>query len=731
MKTRRHSSAYTLFEIMMVIAIIAAAMLGVMRLFIWTTVRAGAQREQTSVSALVEAVRGVYETAPSYVGANLSVVAQQSKLDDVLRGGNGSPISAFGGVLSLNSTEVFTPDDAFSIKVSQLSNPECSALIPALAGESIQVSTISGGNIQTEPNRVPDGAAIAAACSETFFQQGQGSVTFVYYRPRAINAGAATGPSCATSCAPHTESQTINCPGSEVGHLTQTRSDTCSNAACPSPIDGAWTTVSSSCAPAPPGQPITVTPPAPVTCSPGTEMRTLACPAGQTGAGIVEQQSNTCVGGVTQPGAWTTVSTSCVSPAAPPPPCTTGAISGVDACPAGQGGQVNWIEQLTCSGGGTLIGPKIQTSSSCTPSCVAAGNCCRPSSIAGAQQSVACSAGQFGQLVQQTATSSTCASATATPVFGPPQITTTTGACAACPAPATATQTVACPAGQTGSITQSQTTSYNCAAAPTTLPAPTVSAWTNTSNTCVNNTCSSSGGGTWSANVTSMVVGPIGGTPTASPYDTVTFNPASGIAYMKTGPTTDRFVATGSITFNLTVGAQTQTFTVACTVANSVLNSPGYVTTDECLYTGAVTLNGVTLNVTVDAGGLPAQDYVNGSAVVTSIQATIEQAGGCTPPPTCTVGEPVLPAAAVGFDIPRTSVTQNNVYTNVYVTTSTGTGSVNGTYDDNANGIDEEIYFVFQGNTYSFNGLSCNPIADGGAEVHCSNPQPSTCSASP
>jgi prepilin-type N-terminal cleavage/methylation domain-containing protein len=330
---------YTLFEILMVIAIIAAAMLGVMRLFTWTTVRAGAQREQTSISALVEAVRGVYETAPSYAGADMTVVAQQSKLDGVLRGSNGLPMSAFGGVLTLSSTEVFTPDDAFLIKISELSPQACAGIIPALSGESIQVSTVSGGNIQITPNKVPDGAAIAQACSETFFQQDQGSVTFVYYRPRAINAMAATGPSCSTSCAPHTESQTISCPGNEVGHITQSRSDTCSSDACPTPIDGAWTTVSSSCAPAPPAQPVPVTPANPVGCMPGIEMRTLACPAGQTGGGIVEQQSNTCVGGVTQPGAWTTVSTSCVSPAALPPPCTTGAISGVDACPSGEGGR--------------------------------------------------------------------------------------------------------------------------------------------------------------------------------------------------------------------------------------------------------------------------------------------------------------------------------------------------------------------------------------------------------
>ena len=629
---RRLNRAYTLLEILIVLAILAAAMVGVLRLWGMTTVKAETQKEQQSVSALVDAVQGVYATAPSYEGIDMTLVAKQAALKDVLRA-NGLPVSAFGGgLLTLNAATIQTPNDAFAVKISQLNSRDCAAVIPALAGQTAQVSTASGGNIQTTPQVVPDGPAIAKACSGIFFQQSQGTVSLVYYRPRATGATASTGPSCAVSCAPHTDSQTINCPTGQVGHLTQTRSDTCSADACPVAVLGSWTTVSSSCAvaPAPPAPIVPLTPGDPgAPCVPHVYSRTLGCPQPQVG-NITQQQSITCGAGGQQVGPWMSVSSTCL---APPLPCTSGVLSGVDACSGGQGGQIAWFKELTCGGGGLIIGPKKITGSSCSPACVAAGTCCRPSTAPDGQKNVACSAGQYGQVVQTLQKSSTCASATAVPVWGPAVIASSTGSCAACPVPTTETQNLTCPVGQVGSITQSRSKSYACASAPTTLPAPTYSAWTTTSSTCVVASCTPSGGGVWAVNVVSMKDGPFSGTPTATPYDTVTFNPATGRANMTIGATTSRFLASGNIVFDLSVGAQTQQFTVACTQANSVLNSPGQHISDECLYTGAVTLGGVTLNVTVDAGGLPAQDYVNGSHVQTSIQATIAQGGGCTPPP--------------------------------------------------------------------------------------------------
>lgn len=480
----RRARAYTLLEILIVLAVLAGATIGVLRLFAMSDVRAATQKEQRSISALVDAVRGVYAASPSYQGADMALVAKEASLRGVLRAG-GLPVSAFSGdLLTVRAATISVPNDAFSITVGGLDRKACAAVIPALAGETTQVATISGGNIQATPHRVPDAAAIATACAGGFFTKGTGGVVLVYYRPRATGGAVARGPACAVSCSPQTESQTIACATGLVGQITQTRSDTCSTGACPVPVIGPWTTVASSCAPpAAPVVPVVPPPPKdpPLACTPRVVARAIGCPAPQIGR-IDQQQAITCdASGGQHVGPWTTVSSSC---APPPPACTPSAIEGADACPAGQFGQVSWVQETTCVGGSAVVGAKTITGSSCAPI-----GTCRPSTAPDGQRNVACAAGQFGQITQTLEKSSTCASATAAPVWGPDVATATTGACAACPSPATAAQTqwasvdAGCPAGQTGGHTyqqeqsRTQTTSYDCASGPTTLPAPTVSAW--------------------------------------------------------------------------------------------------------------------------------------------------------------------------------------------------------------------------------------------------------------
>lgn len=420
---RRSSLAYTLFELMLALVIIAGATVGVLRLASWTAVKADTQKEQRSISALVDAVRGVYATAPSYEGVDIDRVVKNSRLGDVERV-HGVPVSAFGGALTLRAATVEAANDAFAVQIGQLRTKDCASIIPALAGQTVRVSTATSGNIQERPHVVPNGAAIAKACAGAFFQQGNGSLTLVYYRPRATGAAVSTGPSCATSCAPRTEYQTVGCPAGLVGQMSQERMDTCSTDACPVPIVGAWTTVSSSCAVAPPPPlpivPIVPTDPRPA-CVPRVETRSIPCPQPQVG-NRTQQQKITCDAGGAHVGAWTTVYDTCLAPSLP---CMSGVIQGTDACAAGQFGQVTWFKELTCGGGGLAIGPKKITGSSCSPI-----GTCRPSSRAGAPRIRACPAGQVGQITDETMEYSTCASATAAPIWGVPQVTGTTNTCA-------------------------------------------------------------------------------------------------------------------------------------------------------------------------------------------------------------------------------------------------------------------------------------------------------------
>ncbi|HEY8327501.1 MAG TPA: type II secretion system protein [Rhodanobacter sp.] len=581
----RRARAYTLLEILIVLAVLAGATIGVLRLFSMSDVKAEAQKEQRSISALVEAVRGVYAASPSYEGVDMSLVAKQASLAGVLRA-SGLPVSAFSGdLLTLRAATVRVPNDAFSITVGGLDRKNCAAVIPALSGETTQVATIGGGNIQAVPHRVPDGAAIAQACAGGFFTKGTGGVVLVYYRPRATGNSVARGPACAVSCSPQTETQTIACATGLVGQITQTRSDTCSTDACPVPIVGSWTTVSSSCAPpAAPVVPVVPPPPKdpPLACTPRVVARSIGCAAPQVGR-IDQQQAITCdASGGQHVGPWTTVSSSC---APPPPACTPGVIQGSDACPAGAFGQVSWFQETTCVGGSRVVGAKTITGSSCAPI-----GTCRPSTAPDGQRNVACSTGQYGQTIQTLEKSSTCASATALPVWGPGVVIGSTGSCAACPSIQLVQQTQwvgksqACPAGQTGSYTwqqeqqRAQSTSYDCSAAPTTLPAPTVSAWSawadvagatrNVVNTCAGSTCPAGAiyygtNPTFTPIIINVGVGAFGGG-----WPGVSSTPPMVVTSM-VGPTIAYY------TVEISYLGQTQQFTVSC-------SSAGTGTKDTC-----------------------------------------------------------------------------------------------------------------------------------------------------
>jgi len=668
--------AYTLIEIMLVLGILSIAALGVWRLYVRGVVVAATDRTASSQSELVGAIRGEFAAASSFSGLT-TVNAANAGAQGILMSGT-QVVDGFGVPVQIAPATVLSADDAFGITFLNMTPQKCVAITPVLMLDSSQIF-IGGINIQPVGGGKPiDGATISKACNGAPFHAGVGSVTFVYDAlARPGSAAGASGPACTASCNPQTQTQTLACPGSEVGQVQQARSGTCVGAPCPSLTWGAWMTTSSSCAVAPtkpgaPGAPVSPTAP----CSPATMFRTLACPAGDVGS-INQQQLNTCVGGVPTSGPWTTISNDCVAPSAPGgvdvgTGCNPHVITGTEPCPAGEGGQIGTVQNVTCDASGNPVyGPVTPTSNTCQASCVATGTCCTVGTKAGPVQDVTCNAGQYGEIINDTTEYSTCSSATATPAWGTPQITSTSGSCANCPAAATATQTqnitvnAGCPAGYAGSDswtqtqTRSQTTTYACPAGTITLPAPTIgawSAWANTGgkigeeNSCTPSACSNSGGGVWSVAIISMQVGPIGGTPTSA-NDTVNWNPSTGRANMTTLPTTSRFTATGSIVFNLTVGGQTLAETVACTVGNSVLNSPGNVTTDECLYTGDVTLNGITLAVTVDAGGLPAEDHVNGSAVPVSIQATIVQTS-CTATPSCAnAGGPAVTVTPVDLTV--------------------------------------------------------------------------------
>src|SRR3989344_1158615 len=263
------------------------------------------------------------------------------------------------------------------------------------------------------------------------------------------------------------QSQTLSCPSGQTGSITQTRTSSCA-AGATSPSWSAWTNSASSCTtpaascPTPWGTTVThggyvtayqtssvaagsscvsqtrtctngqlsgsytyasCTPAASLTCTPLTaETRTAVCPAGQTGS-ITQTRTSSCAVGATAPtwSGWTNSASSCITPTA--------------SCPTPWGTTVTH---------GNYVIANLTSSVAYGSQCVSEQRTCTNGQLSG------------------TYTHQNCTPATATCTPLSPQ-----------------TQIASCPAGQTGSITQTRTSS--CAAGAT---SPTWSGWSNTATTC-------------------------------------------------------------------------------------------------------------------------------------------------------------------------------------------------------------------------------------------------------
>jgi type II secretory pathway pseudopilin PulG len=229
-------------------------------------------------------------------------------------------------------------------------------------------------------------------------------------------------------------------------------------------------------------------------------------------------------------------------PCVPPPPgmqtvaCPSGQISSIS--PYGANG-ISQRRVATCvapTGPNFTWGPWTTVSDTCAPVCVITppvtswGPC---SNFDGLYSDGRQYAGTY-----YTRSDASCAAPTGSAVYGgayfvSPTNCYITNTCSA-PAPAVATRTVSCPAGQTGSISQSQTTTYSCPGTygPSTGAA---GAWVTTSNTCV------SAKPTLSAPNNCFVIDPSGAVPAGQP--------------IAPGPNITFACSAGSVTGNFKYGA--------------------------------------------------------------------------------------------------------------------------------------------------------------------------------
>lgn len=255
-------------------------------------------------------------------------------------------------------------------------------------------------------------------------------------------------------------------------------------------------------------------PPAPAT-------QTLACPSGQissvppyTNMGITQTNQGFCSSAYGLPGVtpWTTVSDTCAPQCVATPTSSTTPNSQPAGCPSGQvtsTGTTSFTQTSTTTTTNTASCPAptgpatYTTTTSSTPWTPTVASACAPKCVAPAPttntgtQPASCPSGQvtstgatsFTQTHTQPVTyacPSPQGSYTTTPGTWSPWSPTVASVCApkcVAPGPSTKTQMLGCPAPQTGSITQSQTTTYSCPS-PQGSAVGTAGAWVTTSNTC-------------------------------------------------------------------------------------------------------------------------------------------------------------------------------------------------------------------------------------------------------
>lgn len=438
----------------------------------------------------------------------------------------GDPILATGlgsGSLTLSSWDAVppsgpaVPNSGYRLAYQGLASNECSKLVTATYPVAYQVGAGNDGlndasatNLATRGQMTVSPAVIAESCAA-----GDGNATvFLYFYPARAIAGATTPtPPPAARCAPVHERQNVACPAGQTGTVTQERDGTCTGPGN-TMVYTVWTTTNDTCQD-PTVPPPTVTPPtSPDDCTVTTYTQVVACPLGQIGQIVQQRDHDTCAGTYTP---WANTSFSC-QPQPPTGTCSPSTEERIIACPAGQGGQIVQSRSSACPTPSSVPvwGVWSDVSNTCTSNCAAGapdpfGNtCCTPIPE---ERSAPCPIGTYGpggrEIRFQGCVNATTQSATWS-AWQPYRDLEPSAGCTSCPATTTETntrwepRTGTCPAGESGTISfeaeqvQTRDISYNCPAGTTALPAPTTTAWSgwtdtgatrNNVNTCAPSTC--------------------------------------------------------------------------------------------------------------------------------------------------------------------------------------------------------------------------------------------------
>lgn len=417
---------YTLLEILLVTAIFLASITLIYTLLKPASLKAGIEREQTHINAVIEAVQGSFGRAGgSYTKLNNTELANL-RLPGLRLDGT-SLTSATGDTMIVRPAQIFEAGDGFDVVYQGINRQKCLGFIKAFHPKSYMILVGNAQTLVQQPSNQKNGSLVSEdkiieACSAAEFQAQSGDVVFRFYE-RLSPGGTERikDPDAANNCRPQQESQNEACPEGQTGLRILQRKSTCLSDGTPD--WGDWTVISDSC------EVPSIGPSGPITkaqsCFPRTQGKTMPCPQPSFGQIFFEREltCNTLYDSGETVGEWAITHDTC-GPVEPPPPCepTTESRPIADAdnnplpnggCPPNYGGQITQARSSTCPVGGrgkAVWSPWVVVSNTCRPE-----GRCHP--LPSQKEKGSCPAGFTGSIDK--VRHSYCASADANVAWGP------------------------------------------------------------------------------------------------------------------------------------------------------------------------------------------------------------------------------------------------------------------------------------------------------------------------
>lgn len=465
----------SLIELLLVAGVIAAGTAVVFNVYQNVNAASKVDAEGESLRALTKNILDSYSASTDYSSLTTERAVEDGLFPrSMMSDGTGEPTSTWGKPVRVVATDIDRDGSTLSnwgfvIAYEDVPSKACVDLISQAGPEF--------NDIRVEGTSIGVGASLnVSQMGQLCNRAGGADVQFVFER-RAIQTAGGALTLCSDSLPSAPETQVVSCPAGQYGLVNQSRS-----AFCVSSYGSfqwtPWTTTSEACSPCP---------------APENRINTqnLSCPTGQDGIWTQTREerrtANCPLPGPNGPSeltswnswtavtAWATATNTCAPICVLPTPSTE--LQWTDqsqACPPGQAGHNKWQRQETRTASCPALAPgySVPVGSYSWSPWTATGSIRNQDNTCATcptpqNQTLNCPSGQVGSITQNR-TYNCSGEGNWNPWI------TTSNTCVACPAPES--QALSCPSGQVGTISQSRT--YNCSGQGS------WGAWTTTSNTC-------------------------------------------------------------------------------------------------------------------------------------------------------------------------------------------------------------------------------------------------------